>query len=180
MQPRAMQSRNGFVEHVVEMLQPLGDVSARAMFGGWGVYCDGLMFALVANDELYLKGDDQTQAEYAAASMAPFIYENPKATKRVEMSYYAATAEAMDDSSELLQWARKGLAAAARGADAKKPKKKAASTTQPAAKKPAAKKPAAKKPAAKKPAAKKPAAKKPAAKKPATKKSAAKARVARK
>jgi DNA transformation protein and related proteins len=152
MQRRA-QPRSTFVEHVVEMLHPLGDVSARAMFGGWGVYCDGLMFALIANDELYLKGDAQTQAEYGAASMAPFIYENPKATKRVEMSYYAATAEAMDDPSELVQWARKGLAAAARGADAKKPKKKAA-------KKPAAKKATAKRPAAKKAPAKKAPAKK--------------------
>ena len=160
-----MQSRNSFVEHVVEMLQPLGDVSARSMFGGWGVYCDGLMFALIANDELYLKGDDQTKAEYAAASMAPFIYENPTGTKRIEMRYYAATAEAMDDPVELLQWAKKGVAAAARGADAKKPKKKAASSGKPAAlKKPAAKVAASKKLAAKPAAAKKPAAR-PAARK---------------
>jgi DNA transformation protein len=150
-----MQSRSSFVEHVVEMLQPLGDVSARSMFGGWGVYCDGLMFALIANDELYLKGDDQTEAEYAAASMAPFIYENPKGTKRIEMSYYAATAEAMDDPVELLQWAKKGVAAAARGADAKKPKKKASSADKPAVKKAAVKNAAAKKAAAKKAAAKK-------------------------
>lgn len=160
-----MQSRNSFVEHVVEMLQPLGDVSARSMFGGWGVYCDGLMFALIASDELYLKGDDQTKAEYAAANMAPFVYENPKGTKRIEMSYYAATAEAMDDPVELLQWAKKGVAAAERGADAKKPKKKAASTGKPAA----SKKPAAKVAAPKKPAGKPAAAKKTAAR-PATRK----------
>ena len=159
-----MQSRNSFVEHVVEMLQPLGDVSARSMFGGWGVYCDGLMFALIANDELYLKGDDQTKAEYAAASMAPFIYENAKGTKRIEMSYYAATAEAMDDPVELLQWAKKGVAAAARGNAAKKPKK--ASPAKPAAsKKPGAKLAAPKKASAAKPAASKKPAAKPASRK---------------
>ena len=164
-----MQSRNSFVEHVVEMLQPLGDVSARSMFGGWGVYCDGLMFALIANDELYLKGDDQTKAEYAAASMAPFTYESRKGNERVVTSYYAVTAEAMDDPALLLQWARKGVAAAARGVDAKKPKKKASSAEGPAARKSAAKKPAAKKASAKKPGAKPAASKKPAAK-PASRK----------
>jgi DNA transformation protein len=49
-----MPTRSQFVEFLIDQLQPLGGVSARAMFGGWGVYLDGRMFALVAEDTLYV------------------------------------------------------------------------------------------------------------------------------
>ena len=56
-----------FVEFVLESLQPLGGLSARRMFGGWGIYKDGVMFALIAHDQLYLRVDDGTRAAYEAA-----------------------------------------------------------------------------------------------------------------
>ena len=58
-----------FVTHVVDMLEPLGPVSARRMFGGYGIFLDGMMFALVADDTLYLKVDDESRSEFAAAGL---------------------------------------------------------------------------------------------------------------
>ena len=126
-----MESQNSFVAHVIDMLRPLGEVSARAMFGGWGIYCNAQIFGLIVDEQLYLKGDGQTKAEYEAAEMAPFVYDNAKSGKRVAMSYFAATAEAMDDPRALLQWAKKALAAAERSAGAKKPTKQSESKGAP-------------------------------------------------
>jgi DNA transformation protein len=64
--------RNEFVEFVLEGLQPLGGVRARRMFGGWGIYKDGVMFALIARDQLYLKVDDDNRAAYDAADLPYF------------------------------------------------------------------------------------------------------------
>ena len=59
-----------FVDFVLESLQPLGGVGARRMFGGWGIYKDGVMFALVARDQLFLKVDDGNRAAYDEAVSA--------------------------------------------------------------------------------------------------------------
>ena len=58
-----------FVTHVVDMLEPLGPVSARRMFGGYGIYLDGMMFALVADDILYLKVDGESRSEFTAVGL---------------------------------------------------------------------------------------------------------------
>jgi len=88
------------------------------MFGGHGLYRDGRMFALVADDLLYLKADAQTQARFRAAGSAPFIYES--ATRRIEMSYWSAPAEALENSSAMREWCQLAYAAALRTAAAKR------------------------------------------------------------
>lgn len=93
----------------------MGQVNARRMFGGVGVYANGLFFALIDDDVLYLKTDEALKPEFEAAgchAFAPFGADKP-------MSYWTAPAEALDDQEVLLDWARKSLALAAR-ADAKK------------------------------------------------------------
>src|ERR687898_1887503 len=70
---RAMAGRDSeFLSYVVESLQPLGPVSARRMFGGFGIYLHGTMFALIAYDTLYLKVDDGNRSAYEAAGLEPF------------------------------------------------------------------------------------------------------------
>lgn len=120
-----------FVGYVLELLQPLGRCSARRMFGGYGLYGDGLMFALVFDGRLYLKVDDATKSEFVAAGCAPFVYhgqENP-----IEMSYWTAPESALESSEDMTPWARLGLAAALRKANAK-PAKKSPSKRAPAKK----------------------------------------------
>ena len=98
--------------HLLDLLEPLGPVSARRMFGGYGIYLDRTMFALVADDTLYLKADDASRAAFVAAGLEPFRY--ARKGKSYEMSYYAAPEEALEDAELLRDWARKAVDAAMR------------------------------------------------------------------
>jgi len=97
-----------------EQLAPLGHVTVRRMFGGAGVYCDGLMFGLIARDTLYFKTDDGNRAAYEAESMEPFTYEGK--AKPIQMSYWRVPERLFDEPEELAEWARAALAAARRAA----------------------------------------------------------------
>jgi len=130
-------NRGDFVDHVRELLAPAGRVTARRMFGGHGIYLDGLFVAIVADDELYLKVDDITRAAFDAESCAPFVYS--KDGKPTTMSYRRAPGEAMDTPHLMLPWARRALEAALRthaGKAARKMKPAAKKTSsRPAGKK---------------------------------------------
>ena len=101
-----------FVSYVVESLRALGGVSARRMFGGHGIYKDGLMFALVADEQLYLKVDDGNRSAYAAAGLAAFSYSAKG--KLIQLSYHEAPSAGFDDPDVLCAWARDAYAAALR------------------------------------------------------------------
>jgi DNA transformation protein and related proteins len=118
-----MPKTNEFVEHLLDLLAPLRGVSARSMFGGWGMYFEGNMFALVAFDTFYVKADTQNLEAFTSRKLKPFIYETDSG-KQSKMSYYTVPAEALDSTEILCQWAQLGIEAAARAA-CKKGKKKA-------------------------------------------------------
>ena len=63
-----------FLAYLQELFADFGAVSARAMFGGHGLYHDGLMFAVAFEDGLYLKVDTQTRALFEAEGCKPFVY----------------------------------------------------------------------------------------------------------
>ncbi|MCP3064241.1 TfoX/Sxy family protein [Myxococcus sp. K38C18041901] len=163
-----MARMDSFVEYTVELLEKLGPVQARRMFGGWGLYFGGRMFGLIGDGQLYLKTDEVSRPEFQAAGCRPFVWEG--GGQRIEMSYWTPPADASDDAYALLPWARRGVDAATRAALKKAPKKKAAAKKTPAepAKKTAAPRKATKTPAKKAPAQKPSATKKPAAKKTST------------
>lgn len=100
------------VDHCLELLAPLGAVRARRMFGGHGVYCDELFFALIAADRLYLKVDAQSLPAFAAAGCERFVYE--ARGKSTAMGYWTAPPEAMESPALMQPWARLALAAALR------------------------------------------------------------------
>jgi len=123
-----MPQKSEFVEYLIEMLQPLGTIREKSMFGGWGFYADERFFAIVADDAFYVKVDDVSRAEFEARGLNPFRYEVRDQT-RASMDYYELPPEAMDDREILCEWARKGIEAAVRAAEkktvkAKKPRKK--------------------------------------------------------
>lgn len=122
-----------FVADVCQRLSPLGDVRARAMFGGWGVYLGEAMFALVAGDVLYMKVDEETEGYFKGAGSRPFEYHQEKTGRRVSMSYFEAPEGTLDDAEALCEWARLATAAANRTAAKKRPRKSAAAKTKPAA-----------------------------------------------
>lgn len=104
--------------HACELLEPLGSVRSRRMFGGHGIYLDDLFIALIAFDRLYLKADDQTRAAFEAARCEPFVYDGTG--KQVTMGYWTVPAEAMESPALMQPWARLAIAAALR-AKASKP-----------------------------------------------------------
>jgi len=113
-----------FLDHLRDMLGGFGPFAVRRMFGGAGLFRDGVMFALVADDVLYLKADDVSRAAFTAAGSSPFTYDR-KGRDAVVMSYWRAPEEDMDDADALAAWAARGWEAARRAA-AKKPRRKPA------------------------------------------------------
>lgn len=102
-----------FVDHVLDMLRAFGAVTAKPMFGGWGLYRDGVFFALVAQDTLYLKCDDGNCAEFDAAGLDPFVYES-RVDEHIVTSYRRAPDEALEDAEVMATWARIAYEAALR------------------------------------------------------------------
>jgi DNA transformation protein len=105
-----------FVDHVLELMRPWAAVTARRMFGGHGLYRDGLMFALEAFDSLYVKVDTQTAPQFAARGCTPFIYEGKG--RLVRMSYWTVPPECVESSAEMARWCALGWQAALRAQDA--------------------------------------------------------------
>ncbi len=134
----------GFVEHCLELLAPLGRTSSRRMFGGHALYIDGLCMALIIQDTLYLKVDDAHRALFERAGCKPFTYAGKHDEVHV-MSYYTAPEEAMESPAEMLPWARRGLAAAVAARAKAPPARKEAVAAKAPAKKVPAKKAAARK-----------------------------------
>jgi DNA transformation protein len=118
----ALPKPSEFVQHVVETMARFGPVSARAMFGGWGLYHQGDFFALIVADALYLKTDDESRADFEALGLKPFVY-SMKDGDSITMSYFQAPEEALETPDVMAQWARKAYAAALR-AKGRKPKKR--------------------------------------------------------
>jgi DNA transformation protein and related proteins len=101
-------------ETLKELFAAYGPVSVRRMFGGAGIFRDGLMIALVADGELFLKADSETVPAFEAERMKPFTY--GKGKQRVVMSYWRMPDRLLDDPDELAEWARAALGAAKRAA----------------------------------------------------------------
>lgn len=107
-----MKPPSAFVAHLAEVFRTFGEVRARPMFGGHGLYHQGLMIGLVADDTLYLKVDAQTRPVFEQAGSAPFTY--VKNGKAMAMSYHAAPAEIFDDADRARTWAMLAYGAALR------------------------------------------------------------------
>jgi DNA transformation protein len=101
-----------FADFLKDAFREFGPVQVRRMFGGEGVFYDGVMIGLVADDMLYLKADATSVAEFKALDLAQFQY--PKGDKLVGMSYYQAPEGAMEDPSEMRTWAELAYSAALR------------------------------------------------------------------
>jgi DNA transformation protein len=117
-----MAGRDDFLAHVLELLAPLGRVAARRMFGGHGLYCDGVFFGIVLDNTLYLKADDRNRREFERAGSEIFSYS--RKGKRAELNFYRAPDQAMDTPHLMLPWARSALAAALRFRAGKPPSRR--------------------------------------------------------
>jgi DNA transformation protein len=116
-----------YLDFIKEQLSGFGPVTVRRMFGGAGIFRDGLMFALIADETLYLKADAISQQQFEALSLPPFTY-GARSGKRTVMSYWRAPEACLDDRDEMTLWARTAFAAALR---AQKPSRGAAIERKP-------------------------------------------------
>ena len=96
-----------FIEYVLDQFSRWRHVTARKMFGGAGLYRDGRMFGLIADDVAYLKVDDSNRKEFVEAGSSPF---KPYPDKPTTMSYFEVPPDILDDPEELVEWAERSLA----------------------------------------------------------------------
>ncbi|MEN9657438.1 MAG: hypothetical protein RL571_903 [Pseudomonadota bacterium] len=108
-----MAKRNEYIEYLLEQLAGLGVLRAKAMFGGYGFYCDEIFFAIVVNDILYIKADSQSKEEFTLLGLTPFSYYKKDGTAQ-SMAYYPLPDSTLEEQEEMMIWAKKGIAAALR------------------------------------------------------------------
>lgn len=96
-----------FLEYMLDQLDSLEDLSYKRMFGGVGIFSQGKIFALLANDETYFKVDDSNREKYTVHGSGPF---QPFPDKAMVMSYYDVPAHILENPMELCDWARDSLA----------------------------------------------------------------------
>jgi DNA transformation protein len=101
-----------FVEHVTDLFSPLGDVALRRMFGGHGLLCDGLMFGLLDDGELFLRTDELCEQAFVAAGGTRWIYPSRKGP--METRYLQSPAVAMEDPEPMREWFKLSFEAARR------------------------------------------------------------------
>lgn len=134
-----MAKPSAFASHVEELLTSVRGVTVKRMFGGFGVFYDSRMFALIDNDVLYFKTDETNRAEFTARQLPNWQY------KASPSNYFRAPEECLDEPDEMALWAKKSIAVT----QCMVPKAKTASKIKPGVKKAVAKKAVAKKKRAK-------------------------------
>lgn len=113
-----MASRNHeYANYVCDVLAPLGPIRWRVMFGGYGVYCGELFFALIVDDVLYFKANAETRPLFEAEDLEPFTYE--KQGQRQSLAYYRAPELIFEDEEALRHWGNLALGAALKARKAK-------------------------------------------------------------
>ena len=98
---------NEFLTYILDLYRDWGNVSARKMFGGAGLYHEDKMFGLIADDVVYLKVDDSNRADYEVFGSGPF---KPFEHKPMTMPYYEIPADLLEDPDQLIAWSEKSLA----------------------------------------------------------------------
>src|ERR1700751_6084132 len=108
-----MVASDGFAEFLREHLAPLGRITLRRMFGKTGVFCDGVMFAMVTENPLYGRVHDQNRVRCEEAESSPPL-NYAKRGSTIDLSFWRVPERLFDEPDELVMWARAALAAAHR------------------------------------------------------------------
>lgn len=128
-----------FHDFVKELFAGMGPVQIKRMFGGAGVYADGVMFGLLADDTIHIKANDHAMKQaLIAEGSGPFVWipqNGPRKGEQIDLGYWRLPDAALDDPDEAVKWGRRALALAKSKAAAKKPKKVIAKAAPKGAKK---------------------------------------------
>jgi DNA transformation protein len=109
-----------YLDYTVDQLGCIGEIVSRKMFGGVGLYHDGLFFGLIASDVLYFKVDDENRSHYEGAGSRAFQpYDGT-----YSMNYFEVPVDVLEDVDKLREWASAAVAAAERKASSGKKRKR--------------------------------------------------------
>ena len=100
-----MAPSESFQDFIRDQLAAFGPVTIRNMFDSAGIYADGVMFAILTDDTLYLKANETTVPAFEAEGMAPFTYTRDGRAP-VAMSYWEVPLRLLEEPEELAIWAR--------------------------------------------------------------------------
>jgi len=106
-----MKASPEYLNFVMEKLSAVGDIKSRAMFGGYGIFHEGLMFALISEDTLYFKVNESNRDMYQRAQSKPFPH---------GISYWEVPTEVLEDNTKLHEWAGISIAIAQEAAKKKR------------------------------------------------------------
>jgi len=95
-----------------DLFAGLGPVSIRRMFGGKGIYFNGLIVAVVVRGEVLLKADTESAPAFEAAGSTRWVYDGKN--RPVSMPYWSIPDRAIDDPDEMAAWTRRAYEAAVR------------------------------------------------------------------
>lgn len=112
-----MPAKDKFVDYCIDLFAPLGRIDSRYMFGGWCLYCNGTVFALIADGAIYLKGDANNIPQFEARGCKPF---QPFPDKPGTMKYFQAPPEIFEDPDACQRWATGAINAGSRPYTARK------------------------------------------------------------
>ena len=102
-----MMKSNKRLESILEKLTPHGPITARAMFGGYGIYFDKKIFSILIDQQLYFRVDQSNIKDYEAYNSQPFVYEGKN--KPVALPYMALPEKILNNPKELPTWIEKSL-----------------------------------------------------------------------
>ncbi len=98
---------DSFKEFVLDQLNAVNDLRAKAMFGAHGLYADDKFFAILDDGRLFFKTDEASQSDYLARGMGPFTYEMKG--KTMTMGYHEVPPDVLENAPELTSWARRAI-----------------------------------------------------------------------
>lgn len=103
-----MKKDSSFRDFVInDLFAEVPGITSRQMFGGWGIYKDGVFFSIISGGELYFKVDSINQSDYEALDSHPFVY--TREGKQISMSYWLVPEEIIEDQERLTEWVYKSV-----------------------------------------------------------------------
>ena len=106
---KEIKKQDSFLNYVLEdVLGHIPNISAKSMFGGYGIYRDGTIFAIIAYDQLYFKVGGINIDDYKSRGSEPFVYERGNHKKKT-MSYWLVPNDILDNRDEIIEWVEKEI-----------------------------------------------------------------------
>lgn len=98
-----MSKQDPYVTYICEdVLADISGITSKRMFGGYGIYKDGIFFAIIADGQTYFKVDKTNQEQYELHGSKPFTYQNKN--KTVALSYWLVPENVLEDRELIAEW----------------------------------------------------------------------------